>query len=74
MPNLTGDRLALELMRIRPDIPVILCTGFSKQITEEQAFDMGIKALLYKPVLKSDLAKTVREVLDEGKSVNSDQN
>jgi len=67
MPNMTGDRLAIELMKIRPDIPVILCTGYSKNISEESASEMGIKAFIYKPIVKADLAKTVRKVLDEAK-------
>jgi len=65
MPNMTGDRLAIELMKIRPDIPVILCTGYSKKISDESASEMGIKAFVYKPIVKADLAKTVRKVLDE---------
>jgi PAS domain S-box-containing protein len=68
MPNLTGDALAAELMTIRPDIPVILCTGYSKKISDDSVADIGIRALIYKPVVKSDWAKTVRTVLDEGKS------
>ena len=67
MPNMTGDRMAIELMKIRPDIPVILCTGYSKNISEESASEIGIKAFIYKPVVKADLAKTVRKVLDEAK-------
>ena len=70
MPNLTGDKLAVELMKIRPDIPVILCTGYSKKISDETASEIGIKAFAYKPVVKADLAKTVRKVLDEAKSKN----
>jgi signal transduction histidine kinase/CheY-like chemotaxis protein len=65
MPNLTGEKLAVELMKIRPDIPVILCTGYSRKISEETASGIGIKAFAYKPVVKADLAKTVRKVLDE---------
>jgi PAS domain S-box-containing protein len=68
MPNLTGDKLAIELMKIRQDIPVILCTGYSKKISDEIASEIGIKAFAYKPVVKADLAKTVRKVLDEAKS------
>jgi PAS domain S-box-containing protein len=68
MPNLTGDKLALEVMRIRPGIPVILCTGYSKKISDESASEIGIKAFAYKPLAKADLAKTVREVLDKAKS------
>jgi len=67
MPNMTGDRLAIELMKIRFDIPIILCTGYSKKISDESAVEIGIKAFAYKPVVKADLAKTVRKVLDESK-------
>ena len=70
MPNLTGDKLAVELMKIRPDIPVILCTGYSKKISDETASEIGIKAFAYKPVVKADLAKIIRKVLDEAKSEN----
>ena len=69
MPNLTGDRLAVELMKIRPGIPVILCTGYSKRISEEAASDIGIMALAYKPIVKADFAKTIRKVLDEAKGM-----
>ena len=67
MPNMTGDKLSIELMKIRADIPVILCTGYSKKISDETASDIGIKAFVYKPTVKADLAKTVRKVLDETK-------
>lgn len=64
MPNMTGDRLARELMKIRPDIPIIICTGYSEQMSEEKAKWVGIKAFAMKPVAMKDLAKTVRKVLD----------
>ena len=64
MPNMTGDRLARELIKIRPDIPIIICTGFSERITEEKAKGMGIKAFVMKPIVIRDIANTVREVLD----------
>ncbi|MBI5594041.1 MAG: response regulator [Deltaproteobacteria bacterium] len=64
MPDLTGDQLIRELIRIRSDIPVILCTGFSRKITEETAATIGARALLMKPLVKKDLAITVRRVLD----------
>lgn len=63
-------QLAKELMQIRPDIPIIRCTGFSERITLEKARNMGIRELLMKPVAIRKLAKTVRRVLDrkvEGK-------
>ncbi len=68
MPNMTGDELAIELMKIRSDIPVILCTGYSKKISDKNSAAIGIKAFAYKPIVKADLAKTVRKVLDEAKS------
>jgi PAS domain S-box-containing protein len=69
MPNLTGDRLTVELMRIRPDIPVIICTGYSNIISKERAEKIGIKAFIHKPIAKAELAKTVRNVLDEAKDL-----
>jgi len=70
MPNMTGDVLAAQLMAIKPDVPVILCTGYSKKISDETAKEIGIKAFAYKPIVKTDLAKIVRNVLDEAKSGN----
>jgi YesN/AraC family two-component response regulator len=67
MPNMTGDELAIEFMKIRPDIPVILCTGYSKRVSSGTALEIGIKAFVNKPIIKADLAKTVRKVLDEAK-------
>jgi CheY-like chemotaxis protein len=65
MPNMSGDKLAGELMNIRPDIPIILCTGFSEKMSKERAEALGIKGFLMKPILKSDLAKLTREVIDK---------
>ncbi len=68
MPNLTGDRLALELMAIRPRLPVIICTGYSEKMTEARAREMGIRAFVMKPLLLDALAETVRSVLDEAQA------
>ena len=65
MPNMTGDDLAGELMNIRADIPVILCTGYSERISKERAHDLGIKEFILKPIVMRELAKTVRSVLDK---------
>ena len=65
MPNMTGETLARKLLRIRPDIPIILCTGYSELITEEKAKAMGIKELIMKPVVRSELAMIIRHVLDQ---------
>ncbi len=64
MPNMTGEEFANEIMFIRPDIPIILCTGFSRSITEEKAKAMGIQAFIMKPILRQELAETIRRVLD----------
>jgi PAS domain S-box-containing protein len=65
MPNMTGDRLAKELMKIRPDIPIILCTGYSARMSKENAKQLGIGAFARKPLVMQDLANIVRKVLDE---------
>ena len=65
MPQMTGYNLSQKLMKIRPALPVILCTGFSDQVNEEKARSAGILAFLLKPVLLHDLANTMRKVLDE---------
>jgi PAS domain S-box-containing protein len=64
MPKMTGERLSQEIISIRSDIPIILCTGFSEQITEQKAKAIGIKAFLMKPLTLNRLAKTVRVVMD----------
>jgi PAS domain S-box-containing protein len=63
MPHLTGAQLSEEVLRIRPDIPVILCTGFSEVITEAEAKDMGIRELLMKPATTRDLGDAVSRAL-----------
>jgi len=65
MPNMSGDQLASELIKIRLDIPVILCTGFSEIIPEEKAESMGIKGFLMKPIIMKDLSNMIREVLED---------
>ena len=64
MPQMTGDQLAQKLLDIKPGIPVILCTGFNEDITEEKALAMGIQKFVMKPVIKNELASTIRAVLD----------
>ncbi len=65
MPLMTGSELAVEFLRIRPDIPIILCTGFSEFIDEEKAKDIGLKAFVMKPFSKKTIGRIVREVLDK---------
>ena len=68
MPYMTGDQLVLELKKIRPDIPVVLCTGFSLVLDEAKAKALGIDAFLLKPVLRKEMSETIRRVLDTGKN------
>ncbi len=65
MPNMTGMQLARKLKQIRPDIPIIICTGFSERINEGKAEKIGIEGFIMKPVTKSDLSKIIRKVLDK---------
>jgi len=65
MPNMTGKDLTRKLISIRPDIPIILCTGFSEQIDKDRAKEMGINAFVMKPIVMRDMANTIREVLDK---------
>ena len=68
MPNMPGDKLSTELTKIHPDIPVLLCTGFSETMSEEKVKSLGIKGFLLKPIVMKDLAQKIREVLDENKA------
>ncbi len=65
MPEMTGDKLAKKILEINPQIPVLMCTGFSKTLTPEIAKNTGIKKIILKPVNLDDFIKTVRIVLDE---------
>ena len=63
MPQMSGETLAKEILNIRPDMPVILCTGFSEKVNEESAKEMGISAFVLKPIVMRDIAHTIRKVL-----------
>jgi nitrogen-specific signal transduction histidine kinase/ActR/RegA family two-component response regulator len=65
MPKMTGDQLAQEILKIRPDMPIILNTGFNEKIDEEKAKQVGIRQYIEKPLNRTILAKMVRKVLDE---------
>jgi PAS domain S-box-containing protein len=64
MPLMTGAELSKKLLKIRPDIPIILCTGYSSLMDEKKATAIGIKAFAMKPLKTDELAKIVRDVLD----------
>jgi PAS domain S-box-containing protein len=64
MPKITGLRLAEKILKVRDDIPLILFTGYIETLSPSQLSAAGIRAVLMKPVVKKDLAETVRQVLD----------
>ncbi|MFC1742914.1 response regulator [Candidatus Riflebacteria bacterium] len=65
MPDVTGAELAQRILKERPGLPIILCTGFSELIDREKAIAIGISEFVMKPVIKRDLAKMIRKLLDE---------
>jgi CheY-like chemotaxis protein/anti-sigma regulatory factor (Ser/Thr protein kinase) len=64
MPEMTGADLAKAILGIRQDVPMILCTGFSEQIDEDKSKSIGIRAFVMKPIIMGEMAKTIRQVLD----------
>jgi PAS domain S-box-containing protein len=66
MPGITGAELAAQILHIRPDIPIILCTGYSELVTDERAKALGIREFVMKPIVMREMARTIRRAL-EGK-------
>jgi CheY-like chemotaxis protein len=64
MPGMSGDRLAAECIKKRPDIPILLCTGFSNALGEEKVLSLGIRGVLSKPMAMGELAQKIHEALD----------
>lgn len=69
MPQMTGDQLVKQMLNIRPDLPTIICTGFSQNINEKKAKRIGIYQYIEKPLNWSDLARMVRMTLDNTKDI-----
>jgi DNA-binding NtrC family response regulator len=65
MPHISGMDLAKEFLAVRPDLPIILSTGYSSQASEEDAARAGIRRFIMKPVDILQLASTIREILDQ---------
>jgi len=65
MPNMTGTQLAEKLISIRPDILIILCSGFPENVTPEQLESIGVKEFILKPITRQEIAKIIRRVLDK---------
>jgi len=70
MPHMTGVQLAQEILQLRPDIPIILCSGFSETLSPKQALQLGLRAMLMKPLTIRDLATAVRQALDEDRQTS----
>ena len=64
MPGMTGNRFAAQILGIRPEIPVVLCTGFNEDSSREKAKALGIRHYLQKPFLHGDLAALIRDIFD----------
>jgi DNA-binding NtrC family response regulator len=65
MLQMTGVKLSEKLMDIRPDIPIIICTGHSALVDEEKAKELGLAAFVMKPINLSEIAQAIRKVLDK---------
>jgi CheY-like chemotaxis protein len=65
MPVMTGERLVRELRRIRPDIPIILCTGFSHTMTTSKVQALSVDAFLLKPLRLRELGMALQQVLEQ---------
>jgi CheY-like chemotaxis protein len=63
MPKMTGIALARKLLEIKPELPIILCTGYSEIVGKEKARSLGIREFIMKPILRNDLAKAIRKAL-----------
>lgn len=70
MPNLTGVELARQILKIRPNIPVVICSGFTESPEYEEAGRLGINYFLRKPIVMKEFADVVRKVLDESAAVS----
>ncbi|MCG8632624.1 MAG: response regulator, partial [Desulfobacterales bacterium] len=64
MPGMIGSRLAKKILEIRPDIPIIICSGYSEKLDAMEKRTLNVKAVIDKPILMEDLIKNVRNVLD----------
>jgi len=71
MAKMTGDTLAKTAMKIRPGLPVILCTGYSEQVDRERASNLGVRKLLYKPFTLAEISQAIREALAGRKPVRA---
>ena len=69
MPDMTGGELARQLLEVRPDLPIIMCTGFSEKFSPEKAKAVGIREFVMKPVERRDLAAAIDRAVSEKRDV-----
>jgi FixJ family two-component response regulator len=67
MPDTTGLAVAQKMLRVRKEMPTILCTGYSEMVSADKAKEAGICEFIMKPMVNRELAETIRKILDEGK-------
>ncbi|WP_319548410.1 PAS domain S-box protein [Desulfogranum marinum] len=72
MPAMTGEHLITEVLKVRPDMPTIICTGYSAKLSKKEAENIGVAAFVMKPLNKAEFAQTIRKVLDEAKGENQE--
>jgi FixJ family two-component response regulator len=73
MPGITGDRLTKEVHSIRPELPVILTSGYSETLDEKAMLETGAADFIEKPVRKADLGRRVRQALDEASRIRREE-
>jgi len=64
MPEMTGEELVKEILALRADMPIVMCTGYSPLVDDDTSKTAGIKAFAMKPLTKREMARTIRKVLD----------
>ena len=67
MPHMTGDKLARQILKLKPGIPVIICSGFSEMMNKKKAKSLGVRKFVMKPFEMRELAETIRRILDESR-------
>ncbi|MBL0700390.1 MAG: response regulator [Desulfosarcina sp.] len=71
MPKMTGIELAVQISIIRPGIPIVLCSGYNANITKEKAREAGIREIIMKPFAINEIARTIRDVLDNNEKYDA---
>jgi CheY-like chemotaxis protein len=65
MPGMTGKELTEEILTLRPQLPVVLCTGFSEFLDSRQAQEQGIRAFVQKPYTVAQIGKVIQQILEK---------